>query len=111
MQSPVSVNPSMLWFDSSLLTQTVGDAGYDLAEATFDYGGMGVVKEVFSRFFESGWVQRMAFISVSNTIWAIVRALEGQDLAEYTPRLGPESRLFLEALFDWFRKSESDSLT
>lgn len=96
--------PSYLWFDAALLSQTSDN---DRAEATFDYGGAGVVRERFDTFFNKDEVQRMAFISVTNTIYAIVDNLpevDGPGLREFM------QRGFVQSLRDWRDNSNPDSL-
>lgn len=110
-----TITPAMLWFDPSILTQNVSDGRgktYDIAEATFHYGGAGTGHEMFDHFFVKGSVQRMAFISVSGTLWHLATALDWDD-AEFDgfrPVIGEKSARFLAALGEWFDGSTPDSL-
>jgi hypothetical protein len=106
-----TITPALLWFDPSILTRSQEGSGIDdLAEATFDYGGAGSGVDVFKWLFVEGWVQRMAFVSISGTLWHIVAALEGHFASAERPTLGGKSLLFLEGLKDWFENSTPDSL-
>lgn len=105
------ISPSVLWFDPAILTQSQGKIS-DLAEATFNYGGQGTGTEMFEHFFVKGSAQRMAFISVSGTLWHLVAALEGEAV-EFTgmkPVITERSETFLNGLRDWFAHSTPDSL-
>lgn len=105
------INPAILWFDPSILKDSTGPEG-DLAEATFNYGGEGTGREIFEHFFVKGMVQRMAFISVSGTLWHLVTALEWDDpdMDIMRPVIKEKSAAFLESLRDWYQTSTPDSL-
>lgn len=97
------IMPSVLWFDAAALSAS-SDEDYDWADETFDYGGKQSMKDRFANFFDHNWVQRMSFISVSGTLWAIIRHIEGGGaLADHEPKMGENSRVFLRSLSSWTR--------
>ena len=104
------ISPAMFWFDPAILTRSQAEID-DLADATFHYGGAGTGPDAFDYFFVEGWVQRMAFISVSGTLWHLVGALDDQ-FAELDgkPIIGDKSKQFLSSLTEWAEHSEPESL-
>lgn len=98
---PDTISPSLLWFDPSILNRPTKLDDYDLAEETFYYGGVGTSAEAFESFFEKGWVQRMAFISVSGTLWHIVAAIEGHFNSADKPKIGEASSALIRDLNAW----------
>tara|TARA_Y100000815_G_scaffold251807_1_gene255531 strand:+ start:496 stop:1104 length:609 start_codon:yes stop_codon:yes gene_type:complete len=107
VQEPGTISPALLWFDPSILNRSAKAGEYDLAEATFNYGGAGTGREVFEIFFVEGMVQRMAFISVSGTLWHLVSAIEGGARTRGRPPIGEVSAMLLDDLSDWFEGSKS----
>lgn len=95
------LRPTLLWFDAALLTQTSGETGPDLAEVTLDWGDFDRAQHIFSYFFQRGLVQRMAFVSVHNTLHAFVRALlVDDDFSGLNARADSGEKL-VQALRDW----------
>lgn len=93
----------LIWFDPALLTSDgIDDAG-DSADLTMDFGGYDRASQVFASFFNMGDLQRISFISVGNTITALVDAMEDlpSQSADHGCDLGIE---FLDAL--WHRGKE-----
>jgi hypothetical protein len=104
------ISPSLFWFDPAILTRSQAEID-DLADATFDYGGAGTGADIFEHFFIEGWVQRMAFISVSGTLWHLVGALDDQFSEPYgKPVIGEKSKRFLSSLKEWAMTSTPESL-
>ncbi|WIA54313.1 hypothetical protein N6H05_14700 [Sphingobium sp. WTD-1] len=102
------IQPSVIWFDPAIVNGAAD--GFDPAEATFDYGGEGSAVDRFKWFVSNSWVERMAVISISGTLWHIIAAAEGHS-GSSRPPIGPTSLAFLDALHDWYRGSAPDSLT
>lgn len=103
------INPSVIWFDPAAITLTFDDD--DLAEATFDFGGLGTGAAAFKDMLLTGWVQRLAFISVSGTLFHLVAVLEQYDALQAHPQITERSRPFLSALYSWHANSSPDDLT
>jgi len=104
-----TVSPAMIWFDPATLNRPVDKTGgFDLTEATFDYGGAGSGHDAFRWFFIEGWVQRMVFVSVSGTIWHLINAIESEKpSADSKPKIGILSQSFLGSLAEWFEVSKA----
>lgn len=99
------VKSMFLWFDAALLSSS---EELDLAEATFDYGGAADTQQRFNDMFLEGHVQRMAFISVTNTIAALTQSARPPGVD------GGSSEMLIKAMFvrsiaDWFEQSNHDS--
>lgn len=104
------IEPSFLWFDAALLTQTTG-LGHDVADATFDYGGIGVFKDRMEWFSEVSYLQRLSLVSISGTIWHLIQAMDPQEsFRDQRPTVGPNGQVFINALGDWYSNSKPDSL-
>lgn len=109
VNGPDPINPAIVWFDPSVLSQSQGETE-DPADATFHYGGAGSGPEMFEHLFVKGWEQRMAFISISGTLWSLVMALDMLEFTGLKPTIGERSEQFLSALRDWRASSTPDSL-
>lgn len=103
-----AITPSVIWFDPSVINGSSPD--FDLAEGTFDYGGEGSAVDRFKWFVTESWIERMAIVSISGTLWHIVRAFEQHWAHREKPPIGPQSLQFLIALHDWFQDSQPDSV-
>lgn len=99
-------SPMFLWFDAALLSNS---DEMDWAEATFDYGGQAVVTERFADMFFEGEVQRMAFISVTNTM--IDLAANARPAGPFGDEAGQVllQSMFVRSILDWFKQSTPDS--
>jgi hypothetical protein len=114
----LEVGHGIFWFDAAALSfDRNDDEGIDWAETTFDYGGFQTSKDRFAEFFDNPWIQRLSYVSVANTIWAILRAIEvrerGGDAEAYNeakPELGEFSMAFLAGVRHWADTSEPDTL-
>lgn len=104
------IHPALLWFDAALISQKT-DFGLDLAVATFDVGDFALFESRMKYIFEDGYVSRLSVVSVSNTIWQIVMAMEQfPKVGGMKPQIGEQSRQFIDALIDWTKTSNPDSL-
>lgn len=107
-QNPTQITPSVIYFDPAIITSTMD--GDDYADATFHFAGPGTSREAFESFFISGWVQRMAFLSVSGMLQHLLGAIDGTDPRFERPPMGERSRQFMLALHEWTQTSEPESL-
>ena len=105
------ISPSLLWFDPGIISPAI--EGYDvddLAHATFTQGDGEDAMEIFKQYFVKGGVTRLSFISVSNTLGSLLRAIEGVTQVDVDARPTERTREFLVALKDWYNSSDTDSL-
>lgn len=105
------ISPSLLWFDPGILSPAI--EGYDvedLAHATFTQGDGTAAIQMFKRYLVDGGVTRLSFISVSNTLASLIRAIEGVSQGDDDPQLTDRTRKFLIALKDWYDSSDDGSL-
>ena len=104
------IHPALLWFDAALISQKT-DFGLDLAVATFDVGYFALFERRMKYSFETGYVSRVSIVSVSNSLWQIVMAIEQfPRVGGTTPKIGEQSRQFIDALIDWTNTSDPESL-
>lgn len=111
IENQAEISPSLLWFDPGIISPAI--EGYDvedLADATFTQGDGETAMEMFKRYLVDGGVTRLSFISVSNTLGSLLRAIEGVTQAEVDAQPTDRTREFLTALKDWHNSSDTDSV-
>lgn len=111
IEEPGNISPSLLWFDPAAISPSIdGTEVEDIAYATFTQGDGDEAIEIFKKYFIYGGVTRASFISVSGTIWSLLRIIEGGTCSADEPPITDRTHMFLIALKDWYNSSGAESL-